>query len=115
MFIFQVYPVWLCPFKLTSEPGFVHSATDKDDMYVDIGIYGTPKVNNFNPEKSTREIEKFVRKVKGYQMLYADTYATKEEFEEMFDHTLYKKMREKLQCEGAFPEVYGKVNRSVRI
>ena len=49
-----------------------------------------------------------------YQMLYADTYMTLEEFREMFDHTLYDKMRKQLDCEKAFPEVYGKVNRKVR-
>ena len=83
-------------------------------MYVDVGVYGTPKVTNFNPVKTTREIEDFVQDVKGYQMLYADTYRTKEEFEAMFDHTLYRKMREKFQCKNAFPDVYGKVNKSVR-
>lgn len=83
-------------------------------MYVDVGVYGTPKVKNFNPVKATREIEDFVHSVKGYQMLYADTYRTKEEFEAMFDHTLYKKMREKFHCKNAFPDVYGKVNKSVR-
>jgi delta24-sterol reductase len=29
-------------------------------------------------------------------MLYADTYMTREEFQEMFDHTLYNKMRDEL-------------------
>ena len=49
-----------------------------------------------------------------FQMLYADTYMTLEEFREMFDHSLYDKMRKQLDCEKAFPEVYGKVNRKVR-
>ena len=48
-------------------------------------------------------------------MLYADTYMTREEFQEMFDHTLYNKMRDELPfCKQAFPEVYDKINRSVR-
>ena len=47
-------------------------------------------------------------------MLYADSYMTREEFREMFDHTLYDKMRKELHCEDAFPEVYDKVNRKVR-
>lgn len=106
--------MWLCPYKLTPEPGFVHSRTNKEDMYVDVGVYGTPKVKNFEPVKSTREMEDYVQSIKGHQMLYADTYRTKEEFEAMFDHTLYRKMREKFQCKHAFPEVYGKVNKSVR-
>ena len=49
-----------------------------------------------------------------FQMLYADTYLTLEEFRDMFDHSLYDKMRREFDCEKAFPEVYGKVNRKVR-
>ena len=49
-----------------------------------------------------------------FQMLYADTYLSEEDFREMFDHSLYDKMRKQLGCENAFPEVYGKVNRKVR-
>ena len=47
-------------------------------------------------------------------MMYADSYMTREEFREMFDHTLYDKMRKKLNCSGSFPEVYDKVNKSAR-
>jgi delta24-sterol reductase len=47
-------------------------------------------------------------------MLYADSYMTKEEFRQMFDHGLYDKMRDKLNCKAAFPDVYDKVNRSAR-
>ena len=47
-------------------------------------------------------------------MLYADTYLTNEEFRTMFDHSLYDRIRKELQCEAAFPEVYGKINRKVR-
>jgi len=47
-------------------------------------------------------------------MLYADSYLTHEEFRQMFDHSLYDVMRKQLSCDGAFPEVYDKVNRSAR-
>lgn len=49
-----------------------------------------------------------------FQMLYADSYLTREEFRDMFDHSLYDKMRLKYKCENAFPEVYDKVNRQAR-
>ena len=39
---------------------------------------------------------------------------TREEFYEMFDHTLYNRMRKELQCEDAFPEVYDKVSKAAR-
>lgn len=49
-----------------------------------------------------------------FQMLYADSYLSREDFRKMFDHSLYDRMRKKLDCEKAFPEVYDKVNRKVR-
>ena len=49
-----------------------------------------------------------------FQMMYADSYMTKPEFEEMFDHTLYYEMRQKYDCLKAFPNVYEKVNKAAR-
>ena len=49
-----------------------------------------------------------------FQMMYADSYMTKEEFEEMFDHTLYYEMRQKYDCLKAFPNVYEKVSKAAR-
>ena len=109
-------------------------------MFVDVGTYGTPKVMNFHPIETTRRVEEFVRNVNGYlkqqkqnififyanlhlmvlfsfyrfQMLYADSYMTEKEFENMFDHSLYNEMRIKYDCDKAFPPVYGKVSRQAR-
>ena len=47
-------------------------------------------------------------------MMYADSYMTRDEFVSMFDHSLYEKSRKKFGCEGAFPEVYDKVNKAAR-
>ena len=82
--------------------------------FVDIGVYGVPKVPDFNSKRTTRSIEDFVRKNKGFQMLYADSYMTREEFEKMFDLALYREMRTKYDCKGAFPDVYDKVNKAAR-
>ena len=47
-----------------------------------------------------------------FQGLYAETLMTKEEFMEMFDGSLYLKVRKSLPlCEEAFPEVYDKVSK----
>lgn len=113
----KVYPLWLCPFRLPNEPGMVHPAEGlEEDMYVDIGVYGTVKVKRgqFQAERTTRQLEDIVAKAKGFQMLYADTFRTEQEFRQMFDHRLYDRMRKQLKCEEAFPEVYAKVNKKVR-
>ncbi|KAH9634746.1 hypothetical protein HF086_017529 [Spodoptera exigua] len=112
----EVYPIWLCPFRVFNHPGQLKIKTKADSqMFVDIGVYGVPKAKGYETITSTRRIEAFVSKHDGFQMLYADTYTTLEEFRAMFDHTLYDKVRDSLPyCKDAFPEIYGKVNRSVR-
>ncbi|CAK1546684.1 unnamed protein product [Leptosia nina] len=112
---FEVYPIWLCPFKLLNKPGQLKVPSGDWQMYVDIGVYGVPKAESFETVSSTRSIESFVTQERGFQMLYADTYTTEEEFRQMFDHTLYDKLRNTLPyCKDAFPDIYGKVNRSIR-
>ncbi|BFZ16325.1 hypothetical protein BsWGS_19364 [Bradybaena similaris] len=110
----ELYPLWVCPFKLFNQPGLVHPHGDQDEMYVDIGAYGTPKCKGFSTIPSTRKLEDFVAKVNGFQMLYADSYLNREQFRVMFDHRLYDKMRQQLNCDKAFPEIYDKVNRKAR-
>uniref|UniRef100_W5L1N3 Delta(24)-sterol reductase n=1 Tax=Astyanax mexicanus TaxID=7994 RepID=W5L1N3_ASTMX len=110
----HVYPLWLCPFILPSQPGMVHPKGNEDELYVDIGAYGEPKVKHFEAQASTRQLEKFVRDVHGFQMLYADVYMERPEFWEMFDGTLYHKLRKELGCEEAFPEVYDKICKAAR-
>ncbi|XP_028159708.1 delta(24)-sterol reductase-like isoform X2 [Ostrinia furnacalis] len=111
----EVYPIWLCPFKVFNDPGQLRVKSGDWQMFVDIGVYGVPKAKGYETVPSTRRIESFVSEHSGFQMLYADTYTTREEFRQMFDHTLYDKVRDSLpHCKEAFPEIYGKVNRSVR-
>uniref|UniRef100_A0A2C9JYD9 Delta(24)-sterol reductase n=1 Tax=Biomphalaria glabrata TaxID=6526 RepID=A0A2C9JYD9_BIOGL len=110
----NLYPLWLCPFKLFHQPGLVHPKHNANEMYMDIGAYGTPKAPGFSTIPSTKRLEDFVAKHDGFQMLYADSYLTHEQFHSMFDHSLYDKMRKQLDCEKAFPEIYEKVNRKAR-
>merc|ERR1719347_956425 len=86
----------------------------EEEMFVDIGVYGVPKRVGFDGVKTTRKVEEYVRDVQGFQMMYADSYMTKDEFRAMFDHSLYDRVREKLGCKGNFPEVYDKVNKKAR-
>ncbi|OGT34925.1 MAG: hypothetical protein A3F11_06105 [Gammaproteobacteria bacterium RIFCSPHIGHO2_12_FULL_37_14] len=118
--LFTIYPllVYFMRISATQYQGFLRKPEKmllehNYGMYFDLGIYGIPAaVKNNQPwdAKSTiRKAEQYVREAKGYQCLYADIFATREEFEQMFDHTLYKKMRIKYKAENAFPYVYDKV------
>ncbi|XP_063218264.1 LOW QUALITY PROTEIN: delta(24)-sterol reductase-like [Bacillus rossius redtenbacheri] len=109
----EVYPLWLCPFSLPPDPGMVHPAGDEEEMYVDVGVYGIPR-RPFEAVRDTRDLEDFVEKVKGFQMMYAYSYRTKEEYRRMFDHSLYDRVRERNYSTKAFPDVFEKVNRNMR-
>ena len=111
----RIYPIWLCPFVLDNLPGMLHHHNNRPEMYVDVGIYGNVVKIPYDAKTKTRQIEQFLRDERGYQMLYADCYMSEGEFREMFDHALYDKMRKTLDCASAFPEVYHKINRTVRV
>eukprot|EP00794_Sanderia_malayensis_P007853 gene7853-8702_t len=113
----ELYPLWLCPVDLKTVPGFVHPKGDKNELFVDIGAYGTPRSQTFNGPATISKIEKFVIEHNGFQLLYADSYLSRSDFYKMFDHSLYNKLRQKGEansCEKAFPEVYDKVSRAAR-
>lgn len=120
---FDVYPVWICPMRIFQEDsGFLHPTKSGEEMFVDVGVYGVPGCGSGRPGKtdfvaspSCRAVEDFVREVEGFQMLYADMYQTRDEFRQMFDHTLLDKLRKANPAtEIAFPEVYDKVKKSAR-
>ena len=43
----------------------MHSFSDKTELYVDIGLYGTPLSKNYDSVETTKKIENYVKDVKG--------------------------------------------------
>jgi delta24-sterol reductase len=139
---FDLYPLWVCPMRLLTPPmekKLIHNTTTSqqfprdekaasvtcgpnglvnplptEQLYVDIGAYGNPQSVTYDYKKSLRSVEEYVRKVNGYQALYADTMMTREELRQMFDHRLYDKIRTQYGCVERLPEFYDKVCRSAR-
>ncbi|HYE37605.1 FAD-binding oxidoreductase [Methylocaldum sp.] len=120
---FDLYPLWLSPMAVygnARDLGFLHPFTDKDgnvdEMYVDIGAYGTPRKKDFDGRIALPLLEKFVIENQGYQALYAKTTLSREDFRTMFDHTDYDRLRERLPyCTQAFGEIYEKVSSRGRV
>ncbi|MFW6049543.1 MAG: FAD-binding oxidoreductase [Myxococcota bacterium] len=83
------------------------------EMYFDLGIYGIPAAlrrgEPWDAPTAIRALEGFAREVGGCTLPWADLFMTRQEFEEMFDHRLYRRMRAKYDAERAFPEVWEKV------
>lgn len=118
---FQIYPLWLCPFQLYYQniyglihPTDVSPGKEGSEIFVDVGIYGVPHSPTFHHERSLRAVEQYVRDVHGFQMLYADTLQTREEFRIMFNHQVYDQVRQQYNCIEAFPEVYDKISAAAR-
>jgi delta24-sterol reductase len=102
-----------------SRLGFIHPFRGEDgstdELYVDVGAYGTPKKENFDNAFALPSLEKFVLDHRGYQALYARTTLSRESFRTMFDHKDYDRLRERLPyCKLAFDEVYDKVSSKGR-
>lgn len=66
LFKWQMYPLWLCPFILYDQPGMVHPPQKGDQLYVDIGAYGSPKSSTWEAVKTTKALEAYVIKSGGY-------------------------------------------------
>jgi len=62
-----IYPLWLCPAKhLSPHKGQEDMAIfDKDDLQVDIGVYGFSSKANFDGQKVQRTMEEFITHRKG--------------------------------------------------
>lgn len=115
--LFDVYPMWTCPVRLFNHgenEGFLRNPAKgaTSQMFVDLGIFGIPpsaKAGCYDQVPTARRMEKFIRESGGYQMLYADICMTRAEFEQMYEHRLYRAMRSKFNVGNALPEVYDKV------
>lgn len=120
---FRLYPLWLAPMAIKDnggQSGFVHPFRTEegavDEIYVDIGAYGTPGKEGFDNAVALPLLEKFVIAHRGYQALYARTFMSREDFRTMFDHSRYDLLREQLPyCRQAFDEVYDKVSSRGRV
>lgn len=88
-------------------------------MFNDLGVYGVPgpvkRKERYDAVDAMRRMEKFTRDVGGYPFLYADIFMTRQEFEEMFDLTLYERVRSKYHANGAFPHLFDKVSPEIDV
>lgn len=127
--LFDLYPLLIYPCRIYNHGphsgqvmlrngDYVVPGTDYA-MYNDLGIYGVPGYvktkRPYNPVRAMREIEEFTRRVGGFSFLYADIFMTRDEFEDMFDLTLYERVRERYHAENAFPHLYDKVKPEIDV
>jgi delta24-sterol reductase len=129
--LFGVYPLLVYPCMVRRGAGGMlpvapSSHEGNKRMNLNLGIYGVPPALEaavaagdqgyvFPMIHRVRELEAWLRDVRGFQHTYCDSMQTEEEFEKMFDHGLYRTMREKYGADKVFPTVYAKTRPEMDI
>lgn len=116
---FECYPLWMCAHRtFRTEPrGMIGPSEPElaEEMFVDLGAWQVPRIvkrkEPWNGREAVKHMEAWLRERRGYQCLYAVTEQTRDEFWQMFDRTLYERVREKYGANGAFMDVFDKVKR----
>lgn len=120
---FEIYPLLVYPCRVMDRGGMVRvkgqhgvpwDGRERSAMYLNLGIYGPPRAireGNLRYPTMTkvREFEGMIRERGGFLHTYVDVLSTEEEFEAMFDHGLWREMRERYGAEGVFPSIYEKI------
>lgn len=104
--------------RLPGQHGKAWDGKKRSAFYLNLGIYGEPKATrngqtDYPLVRKVREVEAMVRAWGGFLHTYVDVFSTRAEFEEMFDHDLWRQMREKYAANGAFPDIYDKVKPEI--
>lgn len=107
-----IYPIWLCPVRPALSEQKLSPHYIKDNILVDIGIWGQSEEYLKDPIKINKDFEGFAGKNNSKKMLYAHSYYTEDEFWDIYDKTWYRKLRKKYKAEGVFPDIWQKVHVS---
>ncbi|CAF3457242.1 unnamed protein product [Fusarium graminearum] len=120
-----IWPLWLCPLKEARMPTF-HPVTtsmenpgvgdgevDMSQPMLNIGVWGWGPRNAEEFKAKNRGLEKKLAGLRGRKWLYAHAYYTEEKFWELYDHSWYRKLRERYFA-TTLPTVYDKVKQPER-
>jgi delta24-sterol reductase len=116
---FKNYPIWLCPLKQSGKGiASTHSLqADKlnnqiPEMMLNFGVWGPGPSNREIFIAWNRDFERKVHELGGQKWLYAHTYYTEEEFDEIYNRKEYDALRVKYHA-SYLPTVYDKVKVDV--
>jgi hypothetical protein len=111
---FNQYPIWLCPLKQSGKTASTHSLQVEKtkhkmpEMMLNFGVWGPGSKKREEFVAWNRAFEKKVHELGGQKWLYAHTYYTEEEFDEIYNRNEYDVLRKKY-CATYLPTVYDKV------
>ena len=88
---FDIWPLWLCPFKPKQElalhprHGDIPKEKEGDSIYINIGVWGPGSTTYPHFVEQNRVLESKVRELGGVKWLYAQQYYTEDEFDSIYD------------------------------
>jgi delta24-sterol reductase len=99
---FNHYPIWLCPLKQSGRGiASTHSLQVEKtklhlpEMMLNFGVWGPGPTKRQDFVKWNRAFEKKVHELGGQKWLYAHTYYTEQEFDDIYNRENYDALREK--------------------
>lgn len=107
---FGLFPLWLCPLKPldTDSFSFHPKSGDKEEMLINIGLWGPGPRSRSSFVAKNRLLEAKVRELGGMKWLYAQAYYPEDEFWGIYDKNSYDRLRRKWKAER-LPNVWDKV------
>jgi delta24-sterol reductase len=111
-----LWPLWLCPVRAApnGERSFsMGKLISHDEILLDIGIWGMGPKDSRQFIKLNREFEAKITELNGLKCLYAHAYYTEDEFWQIYDETMYTRLRERYHAQS-LPSVYDKVKVDLR-
>lgn len=116
---FASYPIWLCPLKQSGKGiASTHSLQLEKtklklpEMMLNFGVWGPGSTNREEFIAWNRAFEQKVHELGGQKWLYAHTYYTEQEFDEIYNREKYDALRSKYHA-TYLPTVYDKVKVDV--
>jgi FAD/FMN-containing dehydrogenase len=108
-----ISPVWLCPLKLRSGPGWPLYPLEPDQLYVNVGFWATVPLGPGDPDGThNRLIEDKVTELGGHKSLYSTSFYTEDEFWRLYNGDVYRKMKGEYDPDGRLPDLYAKCVRN---
>lgn len=106
----DIWPLWLCPFALDRKlPLNPHGTDEARSVYwTNVGVWGRASQDRKKFLQLNRNLESKVCELQGIKVLYAQSFYTGEEFDQIYDTKSHEALREKYHA-SYLPTVYDKV------
>jgi FAD/FMN-containing dehydrogenase len=105
-----ISPVWVCPTKSTTKhwPYSLYPM-DSTKLYVNFGFWDTvPTTQKADKNHYNKLIEQKVKALGGMKSLYSDSFYKREQFEQIYNYPVYKKLKKRYDSDSYFKDLYEK-------